>query len=92
MELIILGQPVQGREIYKNQTQWNITRGPYQVIINEWRWDHSNYKNYTYYLKIGSECLLHNQKSVDTPEEAIAIIDTTLSEYISHKKQVEQLY
>jgi hypothetical protein len=92
MELIILGQPIQGREIYKNQTQWNITRGPYQVIINEWRWDRSNYKNYTYYLKIGSENLLYNHKSVDTPEEAIAIIDTALSEYISNKRQVEQLY
>ena len=92
MELIILGQYVQGHEIYKNQTHWSIKRGPYQVEIIEWKWDHSSYKNYSYDLKIGSEYLLHNKQSVETPEEAITIIDTALREYLCHKRQVEQLY
>jgi hypothetical protein len=100
MKLTLLGVEVESQPDLgdpESRTHWSIKLGPYEAHVIEWKFGYSGYdsppyKNYSFHLKVGSEYVLHNQSSVMTPEEAVALIDGALRKYLSDKRAVEERY
>lgn len=100
MKLTLLGVVVDGVPDIGDPTKrkyWTIKLGPYEACVTEWNFEHQGsdsppYRNYSYHLKVGSEYILHSQSSVESPADAVALIDRALSQYVKDKERVEFIY
>ena len=97
---MLLGVAVEGQPDLQDpdrRTHWMIKLGPYEAHITEWNFEHQGsdsppYTNYSYYLKVGSEYVLHSQSSLSQPSDAVALIDSALAQYVKDKERVEFIY